>query len=49
MGFGLHIGMKFGVKVVQTGVRGSGVWEAFDRLHPVTSQGENTTEHNPVF
>jgi len=23
MGFGLHIGMKFGVKVVQTG---SGVW-----------------------
>lgn len=49
MGSGLHVGMKFSVKVVQTGVRGSGVWEALrDYILPVLRE-KNPPQQNTVF
>ncbi len=49
MDSGLHVGMKFSVKVVQTGVRGSGVWEALrDYILPVLRE-KNPPQQNTVF
>lgn len=49
MGSGQHVGMKFSVKVVQTGVRGSGVWEALrDYILPVLRE-KNPPQQNTVL
>lgn len=49
MGCGLHVGMKFSMKVVLTGVRGSGVWEAMrNYILPVPREKKKTPQQNTV-